>query len=104
MLFIVQCSFQASVSFLNILPGYIVNLTALRLDPNTPARPCNQENHVRYLQFKDMRKLQYCTAIQIKFGTQKLNPSNQRNKKSNLERKENIKGIELVKPQNKNQV
>ena len=51
-----------------------------------------------------MRKLQYCTAIQIKFGTQKLNPSNQRNKKSNLERKENIKGMELVKPQNKNQV
>ena len=51
-----------------------------------------------------MRKLQYCTAIQIKFGTRKLNPSNQRNKKSNLERKENIKGIELVKSQNKNQV
>ena len=44
------------------------------------------------------------TAVQLKSGTRKLNPSNQRNKKSNLERKENIKEIESVKTQDKNQV
>ena len=53
---------------------------------------------------KDMRKLQYCTATQIKFGTRKLNPSKKGNKKSNLEKKGKYHRIKFMKTQNKKQV
>lgn len=50
-----------------------------------------------------MRKLQYCTAIKIKFGTRRLNPSKKGNEKQ-LEKKKKVIGIKSVKTQNKKQV
>ena len=50
-----------------------------------------------------MRKLQYCTAIKIKFGTRRLNPSKKGNEKQ-LEKKKKVIGIKSVKTQNNKQV